>query len=138
MVQNLPCAQVGKGELNFEILYSSHTHNHSIFMAIDSKNLKVLIGKQVEKSMLSTILESEQPLFFEELISPQIQRVALELVEKDIPEELSSFYNRLKAEEMICLLFTELLKRKNTTISALNELDVQKIYKIKDQILKNL
>jgi len=36
------------------------------------------------------------------------------------------------------LLFTALLKRKNTAISTLNKLDVQKIYKIRDQILKNL
>jgi len=137
-VQNLPFVQVGKGELRFEEFYPSHTQNRSILMAIDSENLKTLIGQQVGHSILSTIVQSEQPLLFEELLSPQIQKVALELVDNEIPEELNQFYYRIKAEEMICLLFVELLKRKNTTVSALNELDVQKIYEIRDNILKNL
>ncbi len=137
-VQYLPFVQVGKGELKFEQFYPSHTRYRSILMTIDSKNLKPLIGSQVENSILSTILESEQSLLFEEMLSPQIQKVALEMAENEIPNELSQFYYRLKAEEMICLLFTELLKRKNTKVSVLNELDVQKVYEIRDRILEHL
>lgn len=138
VIQNLPFVQIGRGKFKYENYYPSHTLNHSILMAIETENLKALIGPQIENTILSSIVKSEQPLLFEELISPQIQRVALELIENEIPEELSQFYYRLKAEEMICLLFTELLKRKNTGVSALNELDVQKIYEIRDNILSSL
>jgi AraC-like DNA-binding protein len=137
-IQNLPSVQIGKGRLHFEAFYPSHTNFRSIILVIDAPNLKELLGVQVENQVLKTITESDQPMIFEEFISPQIQKVAVEIAENDIPEALHSFYYRLKAEELICLLFAELLKRENTSIQALNEIDAEKIYKVRDKILAQL
>lgn len=137
-IQNIPSVQIGKGRLNFEAFYPSHTKFRSILLTIDTPNLKELLGSQTENPILKTILESEQPVIFEASVSPQIYKTALEITENDIPEILHAFYFRLKAEELICLLFAELLKRENSSIQTLNETDVEKIYKIKDKILAQL
>jgi len=137
-IQNLPSVQIGKGGLNFELFYPSHTSFRSIILAIDAPNLKELLGAEVENKVLKTIIESNQRMIFEEFISPHIQKVALEIAENDVPEALHPFYFRLKAEELICLLFAELLKRDDTSIQALNERDAEKIYKIRDQIFAHL
>jgi AraC-like DNA-binding protein len=137
-IKTLPSIQISKGKLNFEDFYPSHTKYSSIFISIDSENLKTLIGSTLENSIFSTIIKSEQTLLFEEMISPEIQKVAFEMVENRIPEDLQQLYFRLKAEELICLLFVELLKRENPILSALNKMDVQKIYEIRDNLLQNL
>lgn len=137
-IKTLPSIQIAKGKLNFEDFYPSHTKYSSIFISIESENLKTLIGSTLENSILSSIIKNGQTLLFEEMISPEIQKVAFEMVENRIPKDLQQLYFRLKAEELICLLFVELLKRKNPVITALNELDVQKIYEIRDHFLQNL
>jgi len=69
---------------------------------------------------------------------PKIQEVALEIIESDIPDYLSDFFFKIKAEELICLTLKELFKRENATVQALNEIDVQKIYKVRDRVLAEI
>jgi AraC-like DNA-binding protein len=137
-IRNLPFVQIGKGKLNLEMFYPSHTNFKSILVAIRASDLKNLLGMQTVNSVLKTILESDQPALFEEVISPKIQQVILDIIEYDLPEAFQSFYYRIKAEELICLIFAELLKRENTPIQALNETDATGIYKIRDKILSQL
>jgi AraC-like DNA-binding protein len=137
-IQNLPSVQIGKGKLNLEMFYPSHTNFRSILVAIYVSDLKMLLGNQIENSILQTLLKNEEPILFEEIITPGIQKVALEITENDIPETLYPFYYRLKAEELICLVFAELLKRENTSLQAINETDAEKIYQIRAKILRDL
>jgi AraC-like DNA-binding protein len=136
--RNLPSVQIGKGKLKLEMFYPSKTNFKSILIAIYASNLKSLLGIKTINSVLQTIMESEQPMIFEEVLSPKIQKVALEITENDMPEAFHPLYYRLKAEELICLIFAELLKREDTPIRALNETDAENIYKIKDKILARL
>ncbi|MEO8533353.1 MAG: AraC family transcriptional regulator [Flavobacterium sp.] len=137
-MENLPSVQIGKGKLNLEMLYPSHTNFRSILVAIYSSNLKSLLGIQPASAILKTIFESDRPTIFEEVISPQIQKVALDIIDNNIPETMQSFYYRLKAEELICLIFAELLKRENAPVQAINETDAEKIYQVKAKILSQL
>ena len=137
-IQNLPSVQIGKGKLNLEMFYPSHTNFRSILVAIYVSDLKLLLGNQIENLILQTLLKSEEPILFEEIITPTIQKVALEITENDIPETLYPLYYRLKAEELICLVFAELLKREHTSIQTINETDAEKIYQIRAKILRDL
>jgi AraC-like DNA-binding protein len=137
-VQNLPSVQIGKGKLNLEMFYPSHTNFKSILVAIYVSDLKLLLGDKIENSILRSILEAEHDILFEEIITPAIQKVALAITENDIPETLYPLYYRLKAEELICLVFAEMLKRENTPMQAINEIDAEKIYKVRAKILSEL
>ncbi|MCF0055071.1 helix-turn-helix transcriptional regulator [Dyadobacter sp. CY356] len=137
-IQNLPSVQIGKGRLNLEMFYPSHTNFRSILVAIYVSDLKMLLGNQIENSILQTLLKNQEPILFEEIITPRIQKVAIEITENDIPETLNHLYYRLKAEELICLVFAELLKRQNTSMQAINEIDAEKVYQIRAKILIDL
>lgn len=137
-VQNLPSVQIGKGNLNLEMFYPSHTNFRSILVAIYVSDLKLLLSEQSGNSILGFILESEHAILLEEIITPAIQKVALEIADNDIPETLHPFYYRLKAEELICLVFAEMLNRENTPMQAINEIDAEKVYKIRAKILTEL
>ncbi|MEH0152978.1 AraC family transcriptional regulator [Limibacter armeniacum] len=137
-IEELPSIQIGKGKLNFEMFYPSKTKYRSILLAIDSNKLRTLMGIEDESSLLNMILNGNQPLLFEEVLSPQIQKVAMEMIENEIPENLHHFYIRIKAEELLCLLFVELHKRENAPVQALNEKDALSIYRVRDKIVSNL
>jgi AraC-like DNA-binding protein len=137
-IQNLPSVQIGKGKLNLEMFYPSHTNFRSILVAIYVSDLKILLGNQLENSILRTLLENEHPILFEQIITPKIQKVALEVTENEMPKALHPLYYRLKAEELICLVFAELLKRESTSIQAINEIDAEKVYRIRAEIISNL
>ncbi|GAB3891846.1 AraC family transcriptional regulator [Larkinella knui] len=137
-IRTIPSVQIGKGNLNLEMFYPSHTNFKSILVAIKASGLKSLLGLQSVNAVLQTILESDQPTLFEEIISPKIQQVALEITENDLPEAFHPFFYRIKAEELICLTFAALLKRQDTSIQVLHEADAEAIYRIRDQILAEL
>jgi AraC-like DNA-binding protein len=137
-IQNMPSVQIGKGKLNLEMFYPSHTVFRSILVAVYVSDLKELLGNQIDNSILQSILESEHPILFEEIVTPNIQKVASQIIENDIPLKLQTFYYRLKAQELICLVFAELLKRENTPMQAINEIDAEKVYQIRATILGEL
>lgn len=135
---DLPSIQIFKGKLNIETFYPGKTKFNSIFIAIDSDNLAKTLGLNIDNAIFRNIITSEQAILFEELISPKIQQVALEIIQSDAPDSLSDFYFKIKAEELIYLTLKELFKRENPTTHALNQIDVQKIYKVRDTILTDL
>lgn len=135
---DLPSMQIFKGKLNIETFYPGRTKFNSIFIGIDSNQLEKSLGLNIDNEIFRNIIASEQSILFEELLSPGIQQVAIEIIQTDIPDSLSNFFFKIKAEELICLALKELFKRENPTQHALNQIDVQKIYKIRDTILSDL
>jgi len=135
---DLPTIQIIRGKLNFETFYPAKTKFKSIFIGIDSDSLLSFLDQNNENEILGNLIGSEQAILFEEFISPKIQEVALDILESDIPDSLSDFYFKIKAEELICLTLKELLKRGHYKVYALNENDVHKIYHVRDKILSEL
>jgi AraC-like DNA-binding protein len=137
-VQDIPSMQIGTGKLNLEMFFPSHTNFRSILVTIYASDLKELLGDQIEHSILESILDNELPVLFEEIITPDIYKIASEITGSDMPKPLQALYYRLKAQELICLVFAELLKRERTPMQAINEIDAEKIYMIRAQILANI
>lgn len=133
----LPSVQVATTGLNNELLPANKKIN-SIVLTVHADYLKELLKPKRGNTLLQMITSGSLPFLFEELISPQIQEVATEIVRANPAKELQGFYYKLKAEELIYLLFVELLKRQNTPLQTLNVNDIKMVYKIKDQILSNI
>jgi AraC-like DNA-binding protein len=136
--EDLPSIQIFKGKLNIETFYPGRTKFNSIFIGIDADQLAKILGLHIDNEIFKNIIESEQSILFEELISPKIQQVALEIIQTEIRDSLSDFFFKIKAEELIYLTLKELFKRENPTTHALNQIDVQKIYKVRDLILTDI
>ena len=136
--EDLPSIQIFKGKLNIETFYPGRTKFNSIFIGIDSDQLAKILGLHIDNEIFKNIIDSEQSILFEELISPKIQQVALEIIQAEVRDSLSDFFFKIKAEELIYLTLKELFKRENPTTHALNQIDVQKIYKVRDLILTDI
>ncbi|RZJ53351.1 MAG: AraC family transcriptional regulator [Flavobacterium sp.] len=137
-IKLLQSVQIFSGNIDSQMFFPSKTLLKSIIIGIEVSYLKELLKSDSENHILETITSKHQSFLFEELIPASILKVANEMLSNNLPQNLIHFYYKVKAEELICLLIAELLKRENTSVSAINVKDVQTIYKIRDIILKDL
>lgn len=133
----LPSVQVATTGFNIEHLPANKKIN-SIVITVSTDYLKELLKPKAEDAFLQMITSGEQPFLFEEIISPQIQEVGTDIVHASPVKELQDLYYKIKAEELIYLLFAELLKRQDTTLQTLNAADVKRVYEVKDKLLSDI
>ncbi|NQX40655.1 AraC-type DNA-binding protein [Pedobacter steynii] len=148
----LPFVQITTAGIDYEDFFPVNSTINTIIIAVNVDLLKTLLhpGKedalfqeedtllQEEDALFRNILYGNQPFLYEELISPQMQALANQIVTAGQNGPLQHFFYRLKAEELIYLLFMELLKRREAPAQTLNVADVKKIYQVKDKILAHI
>jgi AraC-like DNA-binding protein len=88
--------------------------------------------------VLKSLLQNTQPLFFEQIIIPSLQKIVDEILNEPVNKSFELFFLRIKTEELICRLLIELEKRDEQNLSALNSVDIQAAYKIKERMLAQL
>jgi len=132
--KSLPSIQVATTGFNIEYL-PAHKKINSIVITVSIAYLKELLKPKTGDTLLQMITSGNQPFLFEEIISPQIQEVGTAIITANPTKELQDLYYKIKAEELIYLLFVELLKREDTTLQRLNIADIKRIYEIRDKLL---
>lgn len=133
-VRLLPAVQLPSPNLPMEIVFPANTLISTILISIEAELLRELLNNPT----LLNLFEGNATYLYEEVLSPEIQEVAAKIITPHMPEALSNYYFRLKAEELIYLFFVELQKRQQTTTYALNGEDVKQIYAVRDQIISDL
>jgi AraC-like DNA-binding protein len=134
----LSSVQVFPEHVDAEILFPGTTVFKSIVIAVKVAYLKELLKDDLGNGILAAITRPDQPFLFETLIPTSIDKIIKEILEANAPVALRNFYFKVKAEELIYLLFAELFKRENTSVAALNITDIQMIYKIRNSLLTRL
>ncbi|WP_343672510.1 AraC family transcriptional regulator [Chitinophaga sp.] len=129
-IRLLPAVQLPSPNLPMEVIFPANTLISTIMISIEGNLLKELMH---DHSLLQ-----QHSYLYEEIISPEIQNVAAEIITPHAPQALLNFYLRLKAEELIYLFFVDLQKRQHTTSYALNGEDVKLIYSVRNEIIKDL
>ena len=105
---------------------------------MDANYLNGLFDSSEKSPVLQSLLQNTQPLLFEQMIYPSLQKIVDEIVTESVDETFKLFFLRIKAEELVCRLLMELEKRDEKHLYALNIHDIQTIYKVKEQILEHL
>nr|WP_068892818.1 AraC family transcriptional regulator [Pedobacter panaciterrae] len=134
----LPYVQVASAGIDTEFFIPANTRMNSIIIGVHVEYLKELLQASKDNILLQAITSTNQPYLFEEIISPEIQNVAQQIVTANVATELKQFYFKIKAEELIYLLFVELLKREDKTVQSLNIADVKALYLVKEKILSTI
>lgn len=136
--ESTPSALIATRQVNPDEIISIHTNTETINIEGDADYLNGLFESSEKSPVLDGLLQNKQPLFFEQIIYPSLQKIVDEIVTEPIGETFELFFLRIKAEELICRLLMELEKRDEKHLYALNIHDIKTIYKIKDQILQRL
>lgn len=134
----LPFVQITTAGIDYEDFFPVNSTINTIIIAVNVDLLKTLLHPGEEDALFQTIIFGDQPFLYEELISPQMQALASQIVTAEHTGPLRHFFYRLKAEELIYLLFKALLKRREAPAQTLNVADVKTIYQVKDKILAHI
>lgn len=137
-VEALPSVLIATSRVNTEGIISIHTNTATINIEVDADYLSGLFDGSEKSPVLQSLLQNTQPLLFEQIIYPSLQKVVDEIVTEQIDETFELFFLRIKAEELVCRLLIELEKRDEKRLYSLNIQDIQTIYKVKEQMLDHL
>jgi AraC-like DNA-binding protein len=137
-LMEMPSVLVATSSVNTDDVISIHTNTAVINIEVDANYLNGLFDLSEKSPVLQSLLQNTQPLLFEQMIYPSLQRIVNEIVTEPVDETFQLFFLRVKAEELICRLLMELEKRDEKHLSALNIHDIQNIYKVKEQMLEHL
>ncbi|PIF34291.1 AraC-like DNA-binding protein [Flavobacterium sp. 9] len=134
----LPSVLIGTSSLNTDTVIPIHTNTATINIEINADYLSELFEISEESTILYNLLQNKQPLLFEQMMYPSLEKIVNEIVSESISKTFKLLFLRIKAEELICRLLIELEKRDTKQLYTLNSNDVEKIYKVKQQMLENL
>ena len=134
----IPSVLVATSRINTDDVISIHTNTAVINIEVDANYLNGLFDLSEKSPVLQSLLQNAQPLLFEQIIYPSLQKIVNEIMTETVDETFKLFFLRIKAEELVCRLLMELEKRDEKRLYALNSRDIQTIYKVKEQMLERL
>jgi AraC-like DNA-binding protein len=137
-LMEMPSVLVATSSVNTDDFISIHTNTAVINIEVDANYLNGLFDLSGKSPVLQSLLQNTQPLLFEQMIYPSLQKIVDEIVTEPVDPAFELFFQRIKAEELICRLLMELEKRDEKHLYALNIHDIQAIYKVKEQMLEHL
>ena len=137
-MKSVPSVLIITSSVNTDSVIAVHTKTATINIEVDAKYLNGLFDLSMKSPVLQSLLQNTQPLLFEQVIYPSLQKIVNEIVTESVDETFKLFFLRVKAEELVCRLLMELEKRDEKHLVALNINDIQNIYKVKEQMLEHL
>lgn len=137
-LKGMPSVLIATSRINSDDVISIHTNTAVINIELDANYLNGLFNLSEKSPVLQSLLQNTQPLLFEQMIYPSLQKIVDEIVSESVDETFKLFFLRVKAEELVCRLLMELEKRDEKHLYDLNIHDIQAIYKVKEQMLEHL
>jgi AraC-like DNA-binding protein len=136
--KEVPSVLIATSRINTDEVIAIHSNTAVINIEVDAHYLKGLFQLPEKSPILQSLLENTQPLLFEQLIYPSLQKIVDEIVNESVGENFELFFMRIKAEELICRLLMALEKRDEKHLYPLNSKDIAAIYRLKEQMLADL
>ncbi|ASU33099.1 helix-turn-helix transcriptional regulator [Mucilaginibacter xinganensis] len=133
-----PSVLIATSRVNTDDVIAIHTNTATINIEVNADYLNGLFDVALRSPVLQSLLANTQPLLFEQIIYPSLQKIVDDMLTEPAGGIFELFFLRIKAEEMVCRLLMELEKRDEKKLYALNNHDIQAIYKVKEQMLLNL
>ena len=133
-----PSVLIATSRVNTDEIISIHTNTATINIEVNADYLNGLFKFSEKSPVLQSLLQNTQPLLFEQVVYPSLQRIVNEIMTESVDEAFKLFFLRIKAEELVCKLLMELEKRDEKRLYALNIHDIQAIYKVKEKMLEQL
>lgn len=134
----MPSVLIATSRINTDAMIPIHTNTATINIEVDADYLNGLFNPSEGSPVLHSLLQNMQPLLFEQMIYPSLQKIVDEIVTGSVDEIFELFFFRVKAEELVCELLMKLEKRDEKHLYTLNSHDIQAIYRVKKQILGHL
>lgn len=131
--------QVTSNDLSSAIRFPAGHNVHYMVVAIKPAYLKTILAVKTPNSTLQTITTSESSFLFFENMSVETKNLLKHITAVNMEDELSHFYMQIKVQELIYLLFQQLVLRESTNAHySVNSADVERLLHIRNEMLRDL
>jgi len=131
-LQEQPHVRITPLHLANEIKFPKGVNIRQISILIDLDHLKNFIGKGTHK--FEYLFNDEKTLLIEEFMSPEMAAVVNEVANISSAPILPEAYYKLKALELIYLLFKNLSNRQDVPHRNLRNEEIEAVYRVRDKI----
>ncbi|WP_343671212.1 AraC family transcriptional regulator [Chitinophaga sp.] len=133
-----PSVLIATSRFNTDEVIAIQENTASVNIEVNSQYLEELFALSQKSPVLQSLSQNAQPLLFEQMISPGIQKILDEITSEAIDDNFKWVFRKIKAEELICMLLMKLEEREEKQLYPLKGKDVQSIYDIRERMLTNL
>ena len=131
-----PYVRVFPSELPHTSLFKKNSHVKVVSVFISADYLKSFLKDDVEHFRF--LFDNGNNFLIEEIMTDDILRTINDIVKKEEPNILNSFYYKLKTMELLFYLFQSLNKRARSVHQKLSNQDIKAIYSVRDKIISSL
>ncbi|WP_420149312.1 helix-turn-helix transcriptional regulator [Spirosoma sp.] len=130
--------QISSPDLESVIRFPANTAINFTVVGITSARLKSMLAIQNPNPVIQTILSGSPGFLFYESMGPDVQKTLKQVTAARQDGELSSLYYRIKVQELMLLVFEQLLKRDQVRHSPINKDDIDKLFIVRTAVLSDL
>ena len=119
-----------------KIHFTKNARITHVSISISSDYLKSFLKEETE--YFQFLFDSTNNFLIEELMTDDILRTVNDIVNKEEPGNMKSYYYKIKAMELLFYLFESLRKRGKSVHQKLSAQEIRSIYQVRDKILSSL
>lgn len=135
---NNSAIEISSNDLSSEIRFPPNTSIFFTVVGIKASTLHTLINPCQKNNVMESIVKCNTSFLFHENMWADAEKILKNLPLINELDPLHELYFRIKVQELIYLVFSKLLKRKNQTQKAINNVDVEKMFAVRTKILSDL
>jgi AraC-like DNA-binding protein len=131
-----PYVRIFPYTLRQSLEFKKNTHVSHVSISISSEYLKNFLKE--EAAHFNYLFDSANNFWIEEFMTDDILRTVNDMVKKEEPAAMKSFYYKTKAMELLYHLFTSLKKRDGARNLKLSAKEIKAVYLVRDKIVSSL
>ena len=131
-----PYVRIFPYAISQEIHFEKDTWVTHVSISISAAYLKTYL--QEESEHFQYLFNSTHNFWIEEIMTDDILRTVNEIVKKEEPAHMKSYFYKIKAMELIFHLFESLKKRQNAVGQKLSAKEIEAVYLVRDKIVSSL
>ena len=105
-----PSVLIATRRMNADVVIPIHTNTATINIEVDATYLNGLFDLSEKSPVLQGLLQNTQPLLFEQLMFPSLQKIVDEIVHEPVDEAFELFFQRVNRSSHNCYLLREMLQ----------------------------
>jgi AraC-like DNA-binding protein len=130
--------QITSSDMNSTIKFPANSHTHYCVVGIPAANLLPLLNMEEPNRLIQDILSGTSSFVYFESMNQETKNHLKQLAEINVKTGLSNFYYKIKVQQLLYSLFSELQKRDSKQHQLINNADVEKLLVLRNIILEDL
>ena len=130
--------QIASTDLNSVSCFPANAEIDYVVIVASVSKLKTLLNINRPNCAVQTILSGTPGFLFYESMCCDVENMLRQLKASTAENELTSFYYKIKVEQLLYLVFEKLLRRETKKHSPVNEADIEKLFFVRSAVLSDL